>query len=359
MTTTAYKHLAERLHALPNGFSPTDDGVELQLLAKLFSPEEAELAAQLRITLETPAELAERLGGDPRELRKQLKSIARRGLITAGRSDNGLGYGLMPFVVGIYEMQVNALDEETAQLFEDYYQQAFGETLRMQPPVHRVIPIGESVPMGIEVKPFESATDIVNHAQAWGVIDCICRKQKALIGDPCHHPIDVCMVLSDTPGRFDNSDDVRALTRDEALATLKRAADAGLVHTVGNRQHDIDYICNCCTCSCGILRGIAEVGMANVVARSAFVNTVDDDLCLGCGECVSYCQFGALAMDGDTMGVDTMRCVGCGVCIPHCPVEAMALVRLPESDIKPIPTTEADWRSERAAQRGINLNDVL
>ena len=38
------KRLAERLDALPNGFPPTDDGVELRFLAYLFKPEEADLS---------------------------------------------------------------------------------------------------------------------------------------------------------------------------------------------------------------------------------------------------------------------------------------------------------------------------
>ena len=59
MTPDPYKLLAERLDALPNGFPPTADGSELRLLEKLFTPEEAELASQLRLTLETPERLAE------------------------------------------------------------------------------------------------------------------------------------------------------------------------------------------------------------------------------------------------------------------------------------------------------------
>ena len=75
------------------------------------------------------------------------------------------------------------------------------------------------------------------------------------------------------------------------------AADAGLVHSVSNNQSDLWYICNCCTCSCGILRGMAEMGIANVVARSAFVNRVHEDLCIACGECLEACQFDALSLD--------------------------------------------------------------
>ena len=366
-----YKALAERLDALPQSFPPTEDGAELRLLAKLFELEEAALAAQLRLTLETPAQIAERIGGEPQELRRQLKGMARRGLISAGRAADGrgVGYGLMPFAVGIYEMQHHTMDAELARLFEDYYLQAFHQALVMQPQLHRVIPVGESVPVRLEVRPYESAASIVDAAKAWGVVDCICRQQKALIGDPCEHPLDVCMTFSQVPGAFDTLPAIRALTKEEAMATLRRAAEAGLVHSVSNSQRGLAYpalggleglwyICNCCTCSCGILRGMAELGIANVVARSAFVNRVDEDLCVACGLCVDSCQFDALRLD-EMLQVIEMSCVGCGVCVLACPEGALALVRRPEGDLSLPQLTEDDWMRERAAVRGIDMNEVL
>ncbi len=299
MNDNPYKLLAERLDALPNGFPPTDDGAELRLLALIFTPEEAALAAQLRLTLETPVQIAARLGEDTAALRRQLKEMTRRGLIRAGRMDEGLGYGLMPFAVGIYEMQVNTIDAEFARQFEEYYHKAFGQMLAITPQIHRVVPVEQSVRVDMEVRPFESAADIVAQAKAWGVMDCLCRKQQALIGQPCQHPVDVCMVFSDTPGAFDQSTTIRALTQKGAMDTLRRAAEAGLVHSVSNNQQGAWYICNCCTCACGILRGMVDLGLANVIARSAFVNQVDEDVCIGCGACVEKCQFGALSVDGD------------------------------------------------------------
>ena len=64
MDMTPYKRLAECLDALPNGFPPTQSGVELRLLAKIFTPEEATLAAQLHAMPETLDELAARLATD-------------------------------------------------------------------------------------------------------------------------------------------------------------------------------------------------------------------------------------------------------------------------------------------------------
>jgi len=358
MLSPAYQRLALRLDELPNGYPPTDEGVELRLLALIFTPEEAELAAGLGLRLQSPEQIAERLGGDSKVLRDQLKSMARRGLINAGKLEGGMGYGLMPFAVGIYEMQVGRLDAEFAALFEAYYKQVFGQVLTMQPSVHRVIPVGETVKMGMEIRPYESAAQIVDDARAWGVVDCICRKQKALVGEPCEHPLDVCMVVSQRPGAFDQSSTVRALTQGQAHGTLHRAAKAGLVHSVSNTQQGVWYICNCCTCSCGILRGMADLGLANVVAHSAFVNRVDDDLCIACEDCLDSCQFDALTMDLVAQ-VDEVHCVGCGVCVLACPESALGLVRRPLEEVTSVPESEMDWLKQRALSRGMDLTSVL
>ncbi len=363
MNRDPYLLLAQRLDSLPNGFPPTDDGSELRLLAHIFTPDQALLAAQLRMSPETLEQIATRLGAAEHALRDQLKQMARRGLIRAERMEGGIGYALMPFVVGIYEMQVDRMDADLARLFETYYLQAFGQVLNINPSVHRVIPVGESVRVDMAIYPYESVAEILDGAKAWGVLDCICRKQKALIGDPCDHPVDICMALSQRPGAFDQSPVVKALTRQQAQDTLHRAAKAGLVHSVSNHKgmedglSGIEYICNCCTCSCGILRSIAELGIANAVARSAFINQVDEDLCTGCELCLEACQFDALSVD-HLAQVDLLRCVGCGVCVPVCPDGALVLVRRPDEEMVPVPDNQQEWLEMRAANRGLDLGAI-
>ncbi len=358
LNDSSYRQLATRLNELPHGFPPTPDGAELRLLAQLFTPEEAALAAQLRLTLETPVEIAARSGGDPQALRKQLKSMVMRGLITAGRAPTGgLGYGLLPFVVGIYEMQAGRIDVELARLFEDYYQQTYRQSVPQQPLAHRVIPINQSLHQNLEFHPFESAAAIITQAQAWGVTDCICRKQQALLGHGCDHPLEVCMVFSEVPGFFDQKQGVRALTQVEALATLQRAAEAGLVHSTSNTQQGLWYLCNCCTCACGFLRSVSELGTANVIARSAFVCVVDEDQCAGCRECEESCPFNALTIE-NLAQIDAARCTGCGVCLLACSQEALKLVRRSAEEILMPPQTEEDWRHLRAEARGIDLKVV-
>lgn len=354
-----YRELATRLDALPNGFPAAEDGSEVKLLARLFSPEEAELASKLRITLETAEQVSQRLELDYTTTRSLLKGMAAKGLINAGKAEGGLGYGLLPFVVGIYENQVgDLLDAELAGLFEAYYQRSFSKTLSVQPPVHRVIPVDENIKMDMQVAPFESVAGIIEKAQSWGVLDCICRKQTALVGKPCKHTVSNCMTFSPKPDAFQTNDILTAITKEEAYAVLHHAEEEGLVHTVSNNQKGTWYICNCCTCSCGILRGMAELGIANVVASSPFVNSVDNSLCTACGLCVESCQFDALDVV-ETARVNRTRCVGCGVCVGACPDQALILVRRPEEEIKPVPVSIYDWGMQRAGERGIDITSIL
>lgn len=348
--TDPYRLLAQQLDALPHGFPRTDSGEELKLLAKLFTLEEAALAARLGPTCETAAQIGERVGMPQIVVSRILKGLARRGLITCEKKDKGLGFALMPFVVGFYENQNETIDAELAQLFENYYRLAAGRLLSVEPQVHRILPVNETIRNDMEIRPYESAMSILNRAKAWGVVDCICRKQKALLGKPCEHPLDNCMVLGSSPGIFNQSPSIRALTLEEAQATLQNAAKAGLVHSVNNSQDDVWYICNCCTCSCGILRGMKEMGVANVVAKSAFISFVNEELCIGCENCQSVCQFEAISYEIIAY-VDVAKCVGCGLCVISCQEGALTLIRRSENEITLPPVNEEAWKLQRVEAR--------
>ncbi len=356
----AYRRLAERLNALPNGFPRTESGVELRLLARLFTPEQADLAADLRLTPEPAEAVAARTGRDPQATYRTLKQMARQGLVRAVRGKGRFHFALLPFVVGIYEFQLPRMDAELAALFEQYYQESQGRIIiRETPSVHRVIPVEEAVPAGFEVYPLARARELLENAKAWGVRDCICRVQKRLIGQGCDHPVENCLVFAPVAGAFDHSPVDRAISKKEALRILQEAEAAGLVHTTGNYRDGHSYICNCCTCSCGILRGVAEFGILNAVAHSDFRAIVDAEVCAACGDCVERCQFGALSVPDAQCVVDVQRCVGCGLCISACPTGALQLTRRPADQITPLPANDHEWLLQRAQARNLSLDDVL
>jgi electron transport complex protein RnfB len=359
MADDVYRQLAQRLDAIPNGFPATESGVELRLLAKIFAPEEAKLASVMRLTYESPADIAARAGVDAGPARRMLKDMARKGLVLFRRSERQLAFSLWPFVVGIYEAQLPRMDAEMALLFEQYVQETEGGLACHAPSVHRVVPVEEAIPFELEIFPYERATQIVEQAKAWAVRDCICRVQQRLVGRGCDRPLENCLVFAPVEGAFDHSDVDRAITKEEALQVLRETEEAGLVHTTGNYRGQHSYICNCCTCCCGILRGVAEFGIPTAVARSEFRATVDAGVCVGCGDCVARCQFGALSVPEDVSVVDHIRCVGCGLCVSSCPTGALGLERRSEQEIVVPPADLDEWMAQRAQERGISLADVL
>jgi electron transport complex protein RnfB len=360
MLEDIYRKLAQRLDAIPNGFPATESGVELRLLAKIFTPEEAALAGVMRLTREPAADIAARAGVDPDAAYRTLKGMTRKGLIRVKRGEGQLTFGLMPFVVGFYEEQLPRMDAELAALFEQYYQETQGGAIiRDMPAVHRVVPVEEAIPFDLEIFPHEQATELLEGAKSWGVRDCICRVQQRLVGKGCDHPVENCLVFAPVESAFDHSKVDRAITKEEALRILHEAEEAGLVHCPGNYRDNVHYICNCCTCCCGILRGVAEFSIPTAIARSDFYALVDAEVCIGCGECVDRCQFGALAVPEDVCEVDYTRCVGCGLCVTVCPTDALRLERRPEGEITPPPADIKEWMVQRAQERGISIFDVL
>ena len=55
------------------------------------------------------------------ELAEKLEQMAQKGLIFRVRKSGQALYQAFQFVVGIYEFQVNQMDEEFCQLFEEYF----------------------------------------------------------------------------------------------------------------------------------------------------------------------------------------------------------------------------------------------
>jgi electron transport complex protein RnfB len=244
-------------------------------------------------------------------------------------------------------------------MFEDYYHEALHKALLGQPAQLRVIPVEESIPVEIEIFPYERASELLSQAKSFGVRDCICRTQQALLGNRCDYPMESCLVFARTEGVFAHSPITREITKEEALQILREAEEAGLVHSSGNYRQGHYYICNCCTCCCAVLRGIAELDIPTAVAKSDFYATVDGELCTACETCLERCPFGAPSLVDGVCQVDRVRCVGCGLCVSTCPSGALRLERKLPAERMPLPGGRKQWWAERAKDRQISLQDML
>ncbi|MFW9871290.1 MAG: ATP-binding protein, partial [Candidatus Thorarchaeota archaeon] len=327
-----YEKLAAVLDTIPNGFPPTDDGSHLRVLEWIFTPEEAELASQLKLSGETVDEISTRLNSPKEELEERLDLMHEKGQINSwmSKSAGARKYGLLPFAVGIYEEQLNRMDEEFAQILEQYFENdnGFRKIVATRPVIFQVIPVNQSVSTELEIHSLEKAEELIESSASWGVRECICRKQKDLIGEGCDYPRSVCLAFApNKENAFDDEELTKSITKEESLRLLREAEEAGLVHCTYNVQSGRTFICNCCTCCCGVLRGVEKLETPREYIKTDFIMTVDAELCTGCESCVDRCQFDALSVPEDVCVVDVNRCIGCGVCAIVCPEGALELVR--------------------------------
>jgi electron transport complex protein RnfB len=349
MDDAPYAALAAALDTLPNGYPRTESGVELLILRKLVSPDEAALAALLGRGYESPDALAAQAGLPAAEVLRKLKDLARRGLVWPGKGERGLEFRLAPFIVGIYEAQTESLDHELAHLVEDYMEQGGAKGIMGPlPSLHRVVPARGTV-KSEQVLPYDDVKAMILGAAAFSVRDCICRKEQELLDKRrCSAPLHNCLSLSPSP-RSPRPGDI---SREEALAILDQAEESALVHTVSNVLAGSSYVCNCCGCCCGILRGITEYGLENSVAAANYRAWIDAATCTGCGICAERCQVGAISLRDALAVVDLRKCIGCGLCVSGCAALSARLEPKGESEIVHPPADFAAWERARLENRG-------
>jgi Pyruvate/2-oxoacid:ferredoxin oxidoreductase delta subunit len=348
-----YRRLARALDGLPHGYPSTESGVELRILRKIFSPEDAEMALRLKVLPETAAMIARRLRRRTEEMRGILDGMAERGQIYKLRMRGRDYYGLAPFVVGIWEFQLNRIDRELAELFEEYAPTLLGSLGGVAPALARVVPVNRRIDAKAEILPYDDLRKMMESCNSFRVADCLCRKEQGLLGNPCSHTSETCMSFSREPDAYDGMPEWgRVITRDEALALLERVEDEGLVHCTYNFQREPFFVCNCCSCCCGFLRAVTDHDAPYMLARSNYVSEIDPDTCTECGDCTTgRCPTDSISAAGEAYAVDGERCLGCGVCAVACEYDAIRLVPRPDAEQLTPPADMVRWSLSRIDHR--------
>ncbi|MBI4797967.1 MAG: 4Fe-4S ferredoxin [Desulfarculus sp.] len=251
----AYQQLAQHLDNLPGGYPPTQSGVELRILRRLFNQDEAELAVKLTLIPEQAKVVARRAGLKTEEAAPRLEEMAKKGLIFRYEDKGTAYYMAAQYVIGIWEYHVNDLDPELIADMNEYIPTLFDMDAWQKAPQLRTIPVGKSLNAEHQVMDYERAEEIVRRQKKLLVAPCICRREHQIKGQGCDKPEESCLVFGMGVDYYEKNGLGRRIGVDEALAILKRADKAGLVLQPSNAQKVIN-ICCCCGCCCHVLKSM-------------------------------------------------------------------------------------------------------
>ncbi|UCD31350.1 MAG: 4Fe-4S binding protein [Desulfobacterales bacterium] len=319
----AYIDLAKHLDDLPAGFPATDSGVEMRILKRLFTPQEAAIAVGLTMMPEPASAIAERLDMDEPGLSPILERMAKKGLIFSRHKDGQDQYMAAQFIIGIWEYHVNNLDKDLIKDVNEYlpYFMKLSWTKQKTKQL-RVIPLSKSISAEMNIMPYEQAEEIIQKQSKIVIAPCICRKEHAMMDKGCNRLLEGCLIFGSGAYYYEKNHLGRSISHEEALRILKTGIEDGLVLQPGNSQKPAN-ICMCCGCCCQILKNLKAYEKPAKIVCSNYYAVINEDDCTACGTCEDRCQVDAITVDEDTAHIDNGRCIGCGLCVVSCDFDAI------------------------------------
>ncbi len=371
-----YQELIHRLEggqvAFPEPRDPEAHRAWQELLEIYFSPEHARLACLMPGKPSSLERVARAFGLSPEQAKPKLDAMAERGLVMdLVHPDNGkVRYILSPPVVGFFEFSLMRVHDmypkkRLAELLHAYKfrdrtfaEEVFGgDTVIGRTLVRENLLDDQTLP---DVLDFRRATAIIENAHHIAVSMCYCRHLAQHIGEDCDNPKENCMSINAGGEFIIRRGFGRQVETAEALEILHQAREAQLVQIADNVQQRPNYICNCCGCCCGQLRGINDYDLP-AVKPSGFLPEVDEKACRGCSRCSRACPITAITMVGRRVTgkpknelrptIDEQRCIGCGICAQVC-TKRKAMRMIARADAPYVPVNVVERITRMALERG-------
>ncbi len=341
--------LIDRLNKYPIGLPDTEK--LRQILAILFSEEEAFIASRFPLEESTIQELIRVTGWEQGRLEAKLEEMADKGLVMDLHYNDQTFYILMPGLIGFFEFTFMKQRQdlpvvELAQLMHEYLlgdpdQEMGREFFSSKTPLTRSLVYEEHIPVSSTIATYESAKKIIIDADYGAIAMCYCRHKKEHLQQSCEKGAptqEICISLGTAARFMVRRGFAEKRSTDELLAILTKARDLNLTHITDNIRYNPSFICNCCSCCCELLGGINR-GFPMGVAKTNFSLHIDAESCIGCGLCKKACNVKALDLvdalgeeKGKRMEVNTEHCLGCGACISSCPTGSLSLIPMPRSE---------------------------
>ena len=359
-----YKRAANRIIGVTKIPFPLNDTL-MELVQLLVTADEAAFLSIFKkpsLNIDQIKDKRKKMSED--EIRQMLDTLMEKGVIIGSTSSKGVEvFTLMPIFPGLFEFQLmrgesgekqkkfvdlfekllDQLSKSTQQNYDaivDQIRRIDAKPARVVPieekveiPVEKNIEIGESTePKDIVLMP-QQVSRIIDGEELIAVTHCYCRHEKDLMGDPCKKTDERenCLVFGKVAKHSIAHGFAREITKEQAKLILKESEESGLVHKVFhtsmNLSKNIEGLCSCCDCCCGIFQ-LYYRGAMPLNTHTFYLSRVDEDECIGCESCIDTCPMQAIEMDDEIARIIEEKCIGCGVCVHACPQEAINLERV-------------------------------
>lgn len=325
--SSAYEKLREILDTHPAGAPPSPSFEEI--LRVLFGEEEAELAIHMSFSPKTLEEIAKSADIPVTKAEKILERMANRAIIFCREKNGKKFYSLLPTIPGLFEFPFmkggnSSTIKKLGKLWEKYHHDGMAESFAGKPtPMARVVPVNKSLHAADMALSYEKVAELIQNSDYIAVAHCACRVSMK----KCEAPQEVCLIFGPPAEFLVSRKYAKKITKEKAMEILALAEKSGLVHITNNSSDRTNFICNCCTCCCTILRGRTQLNIKTSFAESSYVAQLNADECSSCGTCEQRCPMRAVTLSEKHAIVNAQLCIGCGLCITECPSGAMSLLK--------------------------------
>ncbi|RMF93392.1 MAG: 4Fe-4S dicluster domain-containing protein [Candidatus Schekmanbacteria bacterium] len=182
-----------------------------------------------------------------------------------------------------------------------------------------------------QVVTLEEAEEMVEITYPIGIMECICRRESR--GMYNNDNAMTCLSLGVGIYKWERWPEtfrgMTFLSVKEAKERLRHFDRRGNVHTLWTFYTPyIGGICNCEYPTCLGIRGRVDYDVNEILLKGEYCAMPIEERCIGCGECITFCQFGAMSLQvsRNKVNINMKKCFGCAQCAHHCRHEAIKMV---------------------------------